>query len=1281
MAATIQTIEKPTRARALDTSGNNNHGQIYSGRALEFDGVTDYLDPPNGAQQSSINSTSFFKGTTSDSNFVTNANGNVVPVQATTCIWLYTKSLSVKQHIQESGGGEWGIHLHTSGKVQVGYLNDNYGVDSSNDSPRYITSSELEANTWYRLVVVWNMQEGTSSEVFKVYINGVLDTGGTDGEMGSTGNRAYKRISPDYSLRVGCYGNGVREFFNGYLSDFQIWDRGFTQDDVLYDYNNPEQLVINRGGTSLTNSNLRLWYPMNDGHRGQQSYVLDASNTGLGDELWDSDKLLGGGASSWVGYGGNEITDIGDAIAITHVGSTAGAYLQLRDSNTLSSDLTVGVTYKLQFDAKMYSGAAVNLIYSRTGTGTIYPDDGVVNQTSYQTFTQYIKAGHKTNVLIRFGNMASGETVHATNFSLKPVNQKNHATTVFTGDDLWDGADDSVANWVAVGNSSEVASAGCIKLTAGEGDSASAIELRDSSDLTADLVAGRNYQVSYDSAGDIVGSSQQLKAYTTGYINASSTTTVTNVVGNGNMNSSGTWTEVPGSGAINRTGSVKHNGTHSYYIQTVGGNTSYIYQTITGLSANTKYLFTYWSKNANASASGDIRAKVYDNDNSGDLALNGSTGYLASGNETTDWVQFAGQFTTGSGNTSINLIFFSPTGNYLAYVDDVVISAFETNTIDFTASHATNNIIKHMQGHGTEMIAAVNDRNSIFDEAGQWIAQDPSGSNVTVNVTGGALVVATTSDNEAEGAKLPVANFTALELGRSYMIQSTLSSNTGTPTVKFRLGDSNITTKAIDTTPTAYYTVVTPTNTTGELKIYTQVGSAYTLTIDNVYIYPIENLWVDDISLKEVGTATGWTDADQQLDIPQTALQSYNQLAWFDGHYGNRATLDSTINTTTNSWSLSFWLFNIDNGNYYDFIIGSTSNRNLAVDNNTDRKLYYRASNGSYYALSDEVIPQGEWVHIIVTATADTSMTAYVNGEAQTTNSSMSDTELILDRFMAGYNTSSYESIGSINEISYYNDVLTVGEAKDLYNDGKAKSALEASGSGNLVGYWRNNGLAEWKDLKGSNDVNTTGNEEAILITAGADATRDSQGFLMNRQRLTNSLNLDGELSATADTGSYINVGDLDSLDFGTNAFSVSFWAKIYADETQTLVGKQDSSSGWYIYTDHTNNRISFYHRKDNKYTHGSTDINDSSWHHVCFTRNGATGKIYIDGVNDTASTQDISADVDSAGDKLEIGRRNLGTTDDRYLNGKIDDLCIYSKELSAAEVTRNYNAGKRSHR
>lgn len=43
MAATITQNSKPLRPRALDTSGNNNHGTSYTGQGLEFDGVADYV--------------------------------------------------------------------------------------------------------------------------------------------------------------------------------------------------------------------------------------------------------------------------------------------------------------------------------------------------------------------------------------------------------------------------------------------------------------------------------------------------------------------------------------------------------------------------------------------------------------------------------------------------------------------------------------------------------------------------------------------------------------------------------------------------------------------------------------------------------------------------------------------------------------------------------------------------------------------------------------------------------------------------------------------------------------------------------------------------------------------------------------------------------------------------------------------------------------------------------------------------------------------------------------
>jgi hypothetical protein len=73
----------------------------------------------------------------------------------------------------------------------------------------------------------------------------------------------------------------------------------------------------------------------------------------------------------------------------------------------------------------------------------------------------------------------------------------------------------------------------------------------------------------------------------------------------------------------------------------------------------------------------------------------------------------------------------------------------------------------------------------------------------------------------------------------------------------------------------------------------------------------------------------------------------------------------------------------------------------------------------------------------------------------------------------------------------------------------------------------------------------------------------------MNRQKTTNSLNLDGMLQASSDTGAYGDVGDQSSLDFGTNNFSVSFWFKLKSDDVKmSFVGKQDSSSGWYLFYD-----------------------------------------------------------------------------------------------------------------
>ena len=79
---------------------------------------------------------------------------------------------------------------------------------------------------------------------------------------------------------------------------------------------------------------------------------------------------------------------------------------------------------------------------------------------------------------------------------------------------------------------------------------------------------------------------------------------------------------------------------------------------------------------------------------------------------------------------------------------------------------------------------------------------------------------------------------------------------------------------------------------------------------------------------------------------------------------------------------------------------------------------------------------------------------------------------------------------------------------------------------------------------------------------------------------------------------------------------------------------------------------------------------------HVVLISDAATISCYIDGVSQTMHDTTITDDL-----TIKYIGKGGNSASNRYFDGEIDDLCIYDKVLTAAEVTRNYNAGKRSHR
>lgn len=84
--------------------------------------------------------------------------------------------------------------------------------------------------------------------------------------------------------------------------------------------------------------------------------------------------------------------------------------------------------------------------------------------------------------------------------------------------------------------------------------------------------------------------------------------------------------------------------------------------------------------------------------------------------------------------------------------------------------------------------------------------------------------------------------------------------------------------------------------------------------------------------------------------------------------------------------------------------------------------------------------------------------------------------------------------------------------------------------------------------------------------------------------------------------------------------------------------------------------------------------ITDGSWHHLVGTVSGGVATLYLDGVeasrSNTFTTSDITSSVN-----LQIGRE-MPAGEYRYVDAAIDDVRVYDRALTAAEVQALYREG-----
>lgn len=142
---------------------------------------------------------------------------------------------------------------------------------------------------------------------------------------------------------------------------------------------------------------------------------------------------------------------------------------------------------------------------------------------------------------------------------------------------------------------------------------------------------------------------------------------------------------------------------------------------------------------------------------------------------------------------------------------------------------------------------------------------------------------------------------------------------------------------------------------------------------------------------------------------------------------------------------------------------------------------------------------------------------------------------------------------------------------------------------------------------------------------------------------------------------------------------SVSLWIKTSASSGDLFTTSDEASTIRYWSIRHEGIiRVINRNGGDMTTVIGTSTINDNTWKHIVITSSGTAYKLYINGVEDTLTgTNNGNWFADVTGrDNLVIGalRRSTGTTG--YSPGVFNEVSVWNKELSLAEISEIYNGG-----
>ena len=328
------------------------------------------------------------------------------------------------------------------------------------------------------------------------------------------------------------------------------------------------------------------------------------------------------------------------------------------------------------------------------------------------------------------------------------------------------------------------------------------------------------------------------------------------------------------------------------------------------------------------------------------------------------------------------------------------------------------------------------------------------------------------------------------------------------------------------------------------------------------------------------------------------------------------------------------------------------------------------SNGGSWYSVKIQRALQANTWYNIACSYDGSTLKVYLNGVLNNSFSVSATPNTASGPLTVGANPTGGGSYfpGSIDDVRIYNRALTAAEVQTLYQSSLPAHIASSINTPDLA-----NGLVGWWTFDG-NDVSGT----SVFDKSGSGNT----GTMVNSPKLI--AGQIGQALSFNGTNQYLSVPTNAGIPIGNSNYTISLWFK------EPAVGGGQSFVGWGNYG--TTNAVNAFRMADsvscpstggagvenywwaNDLIVCSSLVTANKWHLAVAEYDGTTRTIYLDGVHIGSDTptghnvpysSNLTIGVDYGGD---------------YNNGSIDDVRIYNRALSAAEVQSLYDLGKQSH-